>query len=128
LVTKYNYDEFLNLRSSIEYMEAKDGDLDRFLPGRARFTFKTSAFGVIDKLEYNVSYNFMTKRYNSVTDYNDTLGSFGLLNIGLKYKMNNHIKLGGSVENLFDKKYEMIKGYSTPGVVCSAHIELFDFY
>lgn len=128
LVTKYNYDEFLNLRSSIEYMEARDGDLDRILPGRARFTFKTSAFGVIDKLEYNVSYNFMSKRYNSLTDYNDTLGSFGLFNVGLKYKLNNHIKLGGSVENLFDKKYEMIKGYSTPGVVYSANIELFDFY
>jgi vitamin B12 transporter len=128
LVTKYRYDETLNLRASIEYMEAMDGELDRMLQGRARFNFKSSAFGTIDKLEYNISYNFMTKRYNSVTDYNDTLGSFGLLNIGLKYKINNHIKLGGSVENLFDKKYEMIKGYSTPGVVCSAHIELFDFY
>jgi len=44
-----------------------------------------------------------------------TLPGYGILNLRATYAINSAWSLTGRVENLFDKDYELVHGYNTPG-------------
>ncbi|MDW3096248.1 MAG: TonB-dependent receptor [Gammaproteobacteria bacterium] len=48
------------------------------------------------------------------------LGDYTLVNISGEYQINNWLTLQGRIENLFNKDYQNIFGYETPGI--NAHI------
>lgn len=53
--------------------------------------------------------------------YNDTantqrLGGYSLVNLSLTYRVSRELSVFGRVNNLFDKKYELIKDYGVPGI------------
>ena len=43
------------------------------------------------------------------------LGGYGLLNLTLRYAVNPTVAIEGRVDNLFNKHYELARGYNTPG-------------
>jgi len=50
------------------------------------------------------------------TSYRITLGGYTLVNLSASYKFSNLIEIYGRVNNLFNKYYEEIFGYGTPGL------------
>lgn len=44
-----------------------------------------------------------------------TLDSYTLVNLNASYQFSKHCSIFARVENLFDKTYEVVKGYGTPG-------------
>ena len=45
-----------------------------------------------------------------------TLGGYSLVNLRADYALSPAWKLGARLENLFDRKYELARGYNTPGL------------
>jgi vitamin B12 transporter len=43
------------------------------------------------------------------------LAGYGILNLRATYAINRAWSLVGRVENLFDRDYELVRGYNTPG-------------
>jgi vitamin B12 transporter len=50
------------------------------------------------------------------------LGSYGLVNLTLNYTINKALSLQGRIDNLFDRRYELAKGYNTPGFTIFAGV------
>jgi vitamin B12 transporter len=46
-----------------------------------------------------------------------------LVNIGGSYKVSDNVDVFARIENLFDKKYEEIYGFNTPGITGFAGIK-----
>lgn len=46
---------------------------------------------------------------------NVELSPYTLVNLGTTYAVTNQLTLGGRIDNLFDRNYEVAKGYSSPG-------------
>ena len=46
---------------------------------------------------------------------NERMSSFWLLNLNARYNLNKNVSLYARIENLFDKDYETVYGYSQPG-------------
>jgi vitamin B12 transporter len=45
-----------------------------------------------------------------------TLAGYAILNLRASYAISADWRLTGRVENLFDRNYELVHGYNTPGV------------
>lgn len=46
---------------------------------------------------------------------NVELSPYTLVNLGATYAATNQLTLGGRIDNLFDRNYEVVKGYASPG-------------
>ena len=46
---------------------------------------------------------------------NVELSPYTLVNLGATYAATNQLTLGGRIDNLFDRNYEVAKGYASPG-------------
>ncbi len=44
-----------------------------------------------------------------------TLGSYTLVNLRASYALSPSWNIGARLENLFDRDYELVHGYNTPG-------------
>lgn len=47
---------------------------------------------------------------------NNRMGGYGLVNLSVRYAVGKDIAIEGRVNNLFDKDYEMVRGYGTLGL------------
>ena len=47
---------------------------------------------------------------------NVELSPYTLVNLGATYAATNQLTLGGRIDNLFDRNYEVAKGYASPGI------------
>ena len=52
-----------------------------------------------------------------------TMNAYTLVNVRASYDLNAHISVYGRIENLFDKQYEVVKGYETPGRAAYAGVK-----
>lgn len=43
------------------------------------------------------------------------MGGYALNNLTARYAINRELSLEGRINNLFDKDYETVSGYNTPG-------------
>lgn len=70
----------------------------------------------------NVRVNYTDDQFD--TDFNTfnrtELGDYTLVNLAGEYQLNNFVTFQGRVENLFNKKYQDVFGFETPGI--NAHI------
>ncbi|NIN92509.1 MAG: TonB-dependent receptor, partial [Candidatus Aenigmarchaeota archaeon] len=102
--------------------EARDKDTDDYLLRRPKH-----------KLTANLNYNFI-KRGNlhlslvyigervdeyydllAFTSTRETLPSYSLFNAAMSFNFTSNLQIFCRLDNIFDKEYEMIKGYGTPG-------------
>jgi len=45
-----------------------------------------------------------------------TLDAYTLVNLAASYQLNDRIELTGRIDNLFDKEYEEVYGFQSPGI------------
>ncbi|NTU91451.1 MAG: TonB-dependent receptor [Chlorobiaceae bacterium] len=77
------------------------------LNGYLQFLVDRSTWVLIES-EYN------TRRY-STSDGLYTAGAYGLVNLRMNVGLNDALTLHASVDNLFDRNYEVAEGYPEPG-------------
>ncbi|MGA1839403.1 MAG: TonB-dependent receptor plug domain-containing protein [bacterium] len=115
------------LNANYTYTDCKDLSNDETLLQRARNRFKINFnYDFKEKVIANLDILYMGRRFDK--DYSTNkrfiLGDYTLVNISASYSFTEIFQVFGRVENLFDEKYEEIKGYSTPGISIFAGFRL----
>jgi vitamin B12 transporter len=52
-----------------------------------------------------------------------TLGGYTVVNVGGSYKMNETVEIFGRIDNLFDRDYQEVYGFNTPGLTAFAGLK-----
>ena len=52
-----------------------------------------------------------------------TLGGYTVVNVGGSFKVNETVEVFGRIENLFDRDYQEIYGFNTPGLTAFAGLK-----
>jgi vitamin B12 transporter len=124
----------INLTLNYTYTNAKDksiGSPDSNLALLRRPGNKYSAdvnYKFTKKLNFGFQIIYVGKRYDKDFSYYPAhrieLGGYTLVNLSGKYHISDIIELYGRVHNLFNKYYEEIFGYATPGLSAYLGIKL----
>ena len=126
--------ENLNLKVNYTYVDSRQ-------PGRAsgRAGYTTEVRVPRNTASLVANYRFLNNKANLNLRINYTddkfdrdfskfpfprveLSDYTLVNIAGAYRINNLVTLEGRIENLFDKEYQDVLGYETPGI--NAHLGL----
>lgn len=101
--------------ANIDFLKARDEDsgdrLQRRADRTATFRLSRSMGNLLAGGELVAS----GARYSSNGE-RDRLGGYGIVNLFARYAIDRAWSLEGRINNLFDKEYELIKDYNTPGV------------
>jgi vitamin B12 transporter len=109
----------VTLRANYTYTDAENIDTGLDLLRRARHKFGVNVnYGFMENAELNLDLRYDGKRPD--TDYatyaRTDLDGYVNVNLAGAYKLSGQVKLFGRVENLFDRDYEEVSGYGSPGV------------
>ncbi len=67
------------------------------------------------KLKGDFSFNTDWTLTSDRNDGTTVLGGYGLLDLGIQYDLNKHTALQLQWNNVFNKKYTLVRGYNTQG-------------
>ena len=104
---------------SYDYVDARDGETDQQLVRRAKQQVKYQLDWTIYNLDWSVTYHYLGDRFDN--DYNSyparrvKLGGVSLWDLAASYPVTSQLTVRGRIANLFDKDYETVYGYQTPG-------------
>ncbi len=106
------------LDASYDYLDAKDEDSGLRLGRRARNSVKVSGAYHWSRFELGAEVVSAGSRFdtNTENDAANALGGYALVNLHAAWRFSDALSLEARVDNLFDKDYELAKGYSTPGI------------
>jgi vitamin B12 transporter len=115
--------ENLSVRGSYTYLETEDKSTGRallrrpknrlVLEGNWRFNDKGNVRAAVVYVGKRAD-NFYDNATYATTRVN--LGGYTLVNLAASYDLTKHLQVFGRVENLFDKTYEEVTGWGTPGI------------
>lgn len=101
---------------SINYMYLQQNDTP--LPYSPKHKLSVQMQSAVKKLLVNLEYQTISGMY---TDYPaKTLANYSVVDLALVYPLAHRFQLKVTGNNLFDEKYEMMKGYPMPGRVMMA--------
>lgn len=100
-----------DVRASFTVQNPEDLDDDTDLSLRARRFLSLSASRAIDR--WRVGGNWVVSAQRN--DEGTNLGGYGVLNLTARYNITKSWYVVGSLDNVFDKRYEMVYTYNTPG-------------
>ena len=116
----------LNIRANYTFMETIDkseGSLDRDMPLIRRPKHKVgfiSTYSFAERVNVSLEIIYVGERddkdFSTFPASRVVLDSYTILNAATQIDVNNWLVLTGRVENLFDKDYEDVLGYATPGI------------
>jgi len=111
----------LTLRVSYTYTDTKDETTgDELLRRPKNKSLFDANYCFLGKGNVNLEVLYVGKRddydYSSWPATRVTLGSYTLVNLAASYDVTRNIQVTGRVNNLFDKNYEEVFGYGTPGI------------
>ena len=117
----------ISLNANYTYTDTEDLSTGESLLQRARNRFKINlSYNLREKVTANLDILYVGRRFDKdySTDSRIILGDYTLVNLAVSYSITEIFQIFGRVENLFDEKYEEIKGYSTPGISLFAGFRL----
>lgn len=93
---------------------ATDGKL---LPRRAKQQFMLGGqYHINETMQVGAEYQFTGKRYDTINNTDSSrMGGFSLVNLTAEYAFNKQLTGLVRWNNIFNKDYELAKGYNTPG-------------
>ena len=98
---------------SVNYMYLQQNDTP--LPFAPKHKLSVQLQSSVQKLMMNLEYQFISGMY---TDYPaTTLSKYSVVDLALVYPLTRKIQLKVTGNNLFDEKYQIMKGYPMPGRV-----------
>jgi len=98
--------------------EAKDKDTDTYLLRRPKHKLTANLnYNFFKKGNLNLSFIFIGERddMDFSTWRSITLSSYSLLNAAVSFNFTSNFQIFYRLDNIFNKEYEMVKGYGTPG-------------
>lgn len=105
---------------SYDYVDPRNGKTDEILVRRAKQQVKYQLDYMIYDFDWSLSYQYLGERYDK--DYNTSyttrtvkLGGVSLWDLAVSYPVTSQLTVRGRIANLFDKDYETVYGYQTPG-------------
>lgn len=100
--------------ANIDFLKARDEDTGDHLQRRADRTASFRLSRSMGQLLAGGELVASGARYSSNGE-RDRLDGYGIVNLFARYAIDRAWSLEGRINNLFDKKYELIKDYNTPG-------------
>lgn len=107
-------------RISYDYVDPRNAETNETLLRRAKQQVKYQLDTVIYDFDWSLSYQYLGERYDK--DFNSAytartvkLGGVSLWDLGVSYPVTSALIVRGRIANLFDKDYETVYGYQTPG-------------
>lgn len=102
---------------SWDYLDPRDANTDKLLVRRAKQQVKYQLDYTLYDFDWSLSYQYLGERYD--TNYNTyetvKLGGVSLWDLAVSYPVTSQLTVRGRIANLFDKDYETVYGYQTPG-------------
>ncbi|MGB9094880.1 TonB-dependent vitamin B12 receptor BtuB [Erwinia sp.] len=105
---------------SYDYVDPRDGKTNEILVRRAKQQVKYQLDYTVYDFDWSLSYQYLGERYDK--DYNTSylprtvkLGGVSLWDLAVSYPVTSQLTVRGRIANLFDKDYETVYGYQTPG-------------
>ncbi|WP_151995342.1 TonB-dependent vitamin B12 receptor BtuB [Buttiauxella massiliensis] len=106
---------------SYDYVDPRNTKTDEVLARRSKQQLKYQLDWQLWDLDWNVAYRYLGIRYDvsydpdTQTSERVKLGGVSLWDIAASYPVTSHLTVRGRIANLFDKDYETVYGYQTPG-------------
>ena len=110
-----------SITATYTFTDTKDEQTGLSLLRRARNKFSAGFnYDPIEKLHLTASLYFVGRRYDSNYSVYPVervgLGGYALLNLAAGYEVAENVEAFARVENVFDRDYEEVYGFGTPGV------------
>ncbi len=106
-------------RVTLQYIDPRNDQNDEVLARRAKRQAKYQLDWTMFNVDMDVSWQYYGKRYdNNTSAYNNTqqiLPSYSTVDVSASYPVTSQLTVRGRIANLFDKDYETVYGYQTPG-------------
>ena len=108
-----NINEDILVTSSYTYLNAKNNDNEK-LARRPKDTFKLSAdYYGFTNLHLGINGEYIGSRYNDDDSQGEQTGKYTVVNMVANYDINKNLLIYVKIDNLFDKYYQVVDGYST---------------
>lgn len=105
---------------SYDYLDPRNANTNEILVRRAKQQVKYQLDYRVYDFDWSLSYQYLGERYDK--DYNSSyttrtvkLGGVSLWDLAVSYPVTSQLTVRGRIANLFDKDYETVYGYQTPG-------------
>lgn len=107
---------FSNTRvyANADFMEPKDDETGNQLVRRARHVYNLGVSHRMNAWDLGAEYQFVGKRYDDVANER-RMGGYSLFNLTAAYDFTKNVGVQVRWNNVFDKDYTTVYGYSTPG-------------
>ncbi|AJI94185.1 TonB-dependent vitamin B12 receptor [Yersinia ruckeri] len=104
---------------TLQYIDPRNDLNNEVLAHRSKHQAKYQLDWTMFNFDMDISYQYYGKRYdNNTSPYSATqreLPSFSTVDVSAAYPVTSHLTVRGRIANLFDKDYETVYGYQTPG-------------
>ncbi len=105
---------------SYDYVDARNASTNQQLARRAKQQMKYQLDWTLCDLDWSVTYHYLGERYDSDFNHSFTarrvqLGGVSIWDLAVSYPVTSMLTVRGRIANLFDKDYETVYGYPTPG-------------
>jgi vitamin B12 transporter len=111
----------LKLNAGYTYLDAVNKETGTFLPFRPRNKCTASMEYTLANLTLIADYQYISKRLDSALKRN--MSAYSLVNLKGSYPLHNNLAFFVRIDNLFDKSYEEVAGYGTPGLSAYAGLK-----
>lgn len=110
----------LILSASYTYTDTENRNTGEQLLRRPRHKYNLNAnYRFMDRGNVNLDIFYFGERDDiDLYDWSQTktLAGYTVVNLALSYEINQHLRIHGRVENLFDEDYEEVNGFGSPGI------------
>ncbi|MDR3429309.1 TonB-dependent receptor domain-containing protein [Silvimonas sp.] len=106
----------LDIGGSITRQNPFDADTGLLLPRRAKLFGDVTVAQSIGMWRWNADLQASGQRYDDAANTAaNEMGGYGILGLGLDYKIAKTWKAGLRINNVFDRDYELVKNYNVQG-------------
>lgn len=102
-----------------DYVDARNSETNESLLRRAKQQVKYQLDWQVQQLDWSLTYHYLgiryDKDYSTYPEQSVKMGGVSLWDIAVSYPVTSHLTIRGKIANLFDKDYETVYGYQTPG-------------
>ena len=117
----------LTFRFSYTYTNTKDKNTNEKLIRRPNNKFNIDMnYSYLEKGNFNLEMLYVGERDNEVgfPPQRVKMDSYVLVNPAFSYKLSRNVQAFGRIDNLFDRDYEEVTGYGTPGFTAYGGIKV----
>ncbi|MGV3345684.1 TonB-dependent vitamin B12 receptor BtuB [Enterobacteriaceae bacterium LUAb1] len=106
-------------RVTLQYSDPRRDQDNEVLAHRSRQQYKYQLDWTLFDVDFDVVWQYFGKSYdNNTNQFASTqrrMPGYSLIDVSASYPVTHHLTVHGRIANVFDKDYESVYGYQTPG-------------